>query len=115
MPWSWRARPGASPRCISASVTLSGSARASWPRARGGRTDRQPTSLFMRRSIRARVHRRVRSKDGDGRSDAMARRLSAHSLIEVLAGVGLLLVAFTAPAMAQDDGSGLDENDQVVL
>jgi hypothetical protein len=36
-------------------------------------------------------------------------------LIRALATAGLLLVSLAAPARAQDDGSGGDENDQVVL
>ena len=39
----------------------------------------------------------------------------SRTLIRVLATTGLLLLPLAAPAQAQDDGSGGDENDQVVL
>ena len=45
----------------------------------------------------------------------MARRGRSRVLIRALATAGLLLVSLAAPAQAQDDRSGGDENDQVVL
>ncbi len=45
----------------------------------------------------------------------MAPGSSSGRLIRALAGAGVLLLSFAGPALAQDDGSSLDENDQVVL
>jgi hypothetical protein len=45
----------------------------------------------------------------------MALRGSSRNLIRALATAGVLLVSLAGPAQAQDDGSGGDENDQVVL
>jgi hypothetical protein len=45
----------------------------------------------------------------------MALRGSSRNLIRALATAGVLLVSLAGPARAQDDGSGGDENDQVVL
>ena len=45
----------------------------------------------------------------------MAPGSNSGRLIRALAGAGVLLLAFAGPALAQDDGSSVDENDQVVL
>ena len=45
----------------------------------------------------------------------MALRGRSRIVLRGLATAGLLLVSLAAPAQAQDDGSGGDENDQVVL
>jgi hypothetical protein len=45
----------------------------------------------------------------------MALRGRSRIVIRALAAAGVLLVSLAGPAQAQDDGSGGDENDQVVL
>jgi hypothetical protein len=45
----------------------------------------------------------------------MQRRAKSGSLIRLLAAAGLMVLALPGPAWAQDNGSGADDNDQVVL
>ena len=46
---------------------------------------------------------------------AMAPRSRSRTLIRALATAGILLLALAGPAWAQDEGSDLEDNDQVVL
>ena len=45
----------------------------------------------------------------------MERRATLGPLVRLLAAAGLIVLALPGSAWAQDDGSGLDDNDQVVL
>lgn len=45
----------------------------------------------------------------------MQRKAKSGSLIGVLVATGLMFLALSGPAWAQDNGSGVDDNDQVVL
>ena len=45
----------------------------------------------------------------------MAPVFSSRRLIRALAAAGVLLLSVAGPALAQDEGSSPDENDQVVL